>query len=283
MANDLDELCAPWATLDDVCCAIAPAEGGFDPYVMQDMLAFASWDLYQLTGSQWPGECTDTVRPCAKAVATSNSPVWHGAPLSSAWGGGWGWWQWFASWGVCGCPGLDGCGCHGPRRIQLGGYPITGITEVKVDGVVLDPAEYQIVDLEWLERCPNVGETTPRHWPCCQRIDLPDTEDHTFSVTFTFGEPPPRAGVLAAASLACDLAAACDPNGSCAVPERVARRLYENSEYEFRTVDDRETNDDGFTGNRLADLFIAAANPGKIRSPATVWSPDFGNRVHRIT
>lgn len=266
------ELCAAWATEDDACCEEAAA----NPTVYADMLVVASYLLFVDTGSKWPGVCNEIVRPCARSASGFNAPVWHGSAVSFGPLGSWGW---QASWGSCGCGGARACSCSGPSEVTLGGFPIVSVNSVLVDGIQLDPAEYAVHDDGWLVRLPNLGETTPRTWPCCQRVDLPFSAEHTWAVDVTHGAAPPLAGVVAAAALACDFTLACVP-GACSIPDRVASMARENTNYEFRVTDD-PLNPDSY-GNPVVDHFVNSVNPAKITESASVWSPDIGPSVRRV-
>src|SRR5687767_10371672 len=97
------------------------------------MVGVASDLLYGLSGRQFPGECTETIRPCSVRAGTTNVPNWHGTALAD---GGFGWWY---SSGVCGCNRLvAACRCNSLSQILLPHYPVNDVTEVKVDGVVLN-------------------------------------------------------------------------------------------------------------------------------------------------
>lgn len=247
--------CEPWATEADLC---PPCQGYSSVLALgaADMLQAASDLLYDLSGRQYPGLCTQTVRPCARRSGVRRR--------ESAVPGGWN-----TSWGWCLCG--DSCSCAGNQRISLGAYPVVEVTEVKVDGVVLDPSLYRLDDRRVLTRLEDPDGSNPG-WPSTQHLDLADTEDGTWSVSFTWGEDPPPAGVRAAAVLACELAMACDPDTAeqCRLPKRVTSITREGvtmvlSPSDFLT--------DGKTGLWEVDLFLAAANPAKVQQRAQVWTP----------
>lgn len=275
------DLCSAWLTDDDLTddespyCS--PCAADADAVKLEQMLWAGSYILAAQTGWRWVGVCEETVRPCASRAAGHNAPVWHGSPLSSAWNG---WWEWLPSWGVCGCGGIDAraCSCSGPSEVQVGGRPLVAVTEVKVDGVALDPAEYRIDDDAFLVRLPNVGDVdqVPQSWPCCQRLDLPDTEVGTWSVTRQTGTLPPRAGLSALASFVCDLLGSCD--GECSIPENVANLVRGNVTYDLSTY---KTDPSVITGNVLADQFIRSVTAPAAPAKARVWSPDVGPAVRR--
>lgn len=74
------------------------------------------------------------------------------------------------------------------------------VTEVVVDGVVLSPSEYRIVDGNLLIR---VGAG----WPTGNDLELDDTEEGTWSVTVIFGLAPDRLTKSATMSLAAEMGA----------------------------------------------------------------------------
>ena len=74
------------------------------------------------------------------------------------------------------------------------------VTEVVVDGVVLSPAEYKLVDGHLLLR---VGSA----WPSGNNLELDDTEVGTWSITVTYGTSPDRLTKQAAFSLIAEMGA----------------------------------------------------------------------------
>lgn len=249
--------CEPWATEADLCTPCDDYEGLGQS--AEQFLQGASDALYVLSGRQFPGECEVTVRPCARR-GTDRPPTWH------------------RSWGACGCSGS--CGCLGSREIQLGAYPIVDIVEVKVDGVILDPARYRVDEHRYLIRQADPDGSSPG-WPTWQRLELPDDEEGTWSVTFVWGRPPPQTGVTAAAVLACELAKACQPEQGegCRLPKKVqslARQGVQIVMTDLATLlsEDR-------TGIPEVDLFIKTYNPEGLRRPAMAWSPDVDAGVRR--
>lgn len=111
--------------------------------------------LVQISGFRQYGVCETTLRPCREC----------------------GWGQ--------NCK----CGC-----CQIDKLPIpegATVTEVKIDGVALDPATYGTIYTpsgRWLIRRRATDDETREPWPYCQDIDLPDTEEDTFSITYETGE-----------------------------------------------------------------------------------------------
>lgn len=267
MAASRTGACSSWATVADLC---SPCDDyAFPAGLLTETLEMASDVLFELSGRRFPGVCTTTVRPCTRRAFEEYGPATPG-------------FQFFSPHVIvgCGCQRRARCGCGDPDAITLGGYPIIAITTVKVDGVALDAARYRVDDYRWLVRLADADGTNPG-WPCCQDLSLADTEDDTFSVTFTYGSAPPAMGVRAAARLACELAMACEPEfaGKCLLSQRVQQVTRQGVTV---VLDRLDAIQEDFTGIPEVDLFLRTYNPAKLRRRAQVISPDIGRRVHRI-
>jgi len=270
--------CEPWATTTDVC---TPCDDyAFDSLLLMDCLQAASDVLFQLSGRQFPGTCQATVRPCAQhASGDRGRPI----PAYSPYGTYWpvpGSWSWSPSWGFCSCNRTERTGCGSIAEITLGAYPIQRVTEVRMDGVVLPSSEYRVDDDRYLVRLADANGNA-QGWPCCQRMDLPTTEVGTWEVTFLYGQPPPVAGMRAAARLGCELALACQPEtvGACNLPERVTQITRQG--VTAVVLDPMAFLDEGKTGLYEVDLFLRSVNPNKLSRRSTVLRPDKGRRVRR--
>lgn len=233
------DVCTPWATEADLC---PPCDGyDFDAQLLDDMLAFASDVLYRLSGRRFAGSCQDTVRPV-----------------------------------LCGCRSTS-CSCENLSQISLGQYPITEVTEVKVDGETLvADVDYRVDNFRWLVRLPD-EDGSRNHWPSRQRLDLASSEEDTFEVTFTYGVPPPTAGRLAAAELACHLALACVGSDDCRLPKRV--RSVSRQGVTIDTVDPQTFLEKGRIGLTLCDIFLTAYPK---RGRISMYSPDVVPSVRRV-
>lgn len=239
--------CSPWATVADVC---SPCDDyAFDQSMLTESLQAASDVLYELSGRKFPGSCQTTVRPCSASC--------RGRTARS-------------------------CGCGTRTEISLGGYPITGIVAVTVDGVVLDASQYRVDDWRWLVRLADADGSNPG-WPACQRIDLPTTEADTFEVTYTYGQEPPQLGVTAAAALGCQFALACQPEtvGECRLPQRVTSITRQG--VTTVVLDSFDFLEEGKTGVYDVDLFIRTYNPYKRTRRNTVYDPAASRSVRRTT
>lgn len=183
---------------------------------------------------------------------------------------------WTNSWGFCGCSRDDQCGCGSLSSISLAPAPIDAVSEVKVDGQVLDAGAYRVDNHRWLVRTDGEG------WPCCQRLDRADTEPETFSVAYTYGRTPPPMGVRAAAVLACELAMACHDEtvGKCKLPKSVQSITRQGVTMVLAPSDFLDRN--GKVGIYEVDLFVRTYNPARLQRRASVMSPDIGPTARRV-
>lgn len=241
--------CEPWIEANEVCLGDC-SDYTFDQALLEEMIQVASDVLYVLSGRKFPGECTDAIRPCVKPRCSSSADP------------------------------IDGCRCSGLKAITLREYPATEITQVKVDGEVLESARYRLDENRWLVRLRD-ADGSRRAWPCCQDASLPDTEQGTFSVSYKYGILAPPAGRLAAARFACELALACDTgaDGECKLPKRVTSVVRQG--VSITTLDPFDFLEEGKTGVYEADLFLSTYNPGGGKG-ATIWSPDTSPRSRRV-
>lgn len=240
-----------------------PAWSTYTPANQARAMELATFVLDALTGHQF-SQCPITVRPCGPGCGlfTGYQTFPVGAPSSSVPN------TWMAPfigsgiWRNCACSG--GCDCTPACKIDLG-IPVAAITQVKVDGLTLDPSAYALVG-QWLARTDG-GPC----WPACQDPAVPDTQEGTFSVTFNPGRAIPLAGQIAAGVLASEFAKAC-AGAACGLPAQIASLTRQGVDVEF--VDPQTVYTDGRTGLREVDLFISAVNPSGLRQRARVMSPD---------
>jgi hypothetical protein len=166
------------------------------------------------------------------------------------------------------------CGCSPVSEVVLAGVPIREIEEVLIDGVPLDADEYALMEPNRLVRLRDI--TAPHRrlvWPGCQIMDLPETEEGTFAITYTYGADPPQAGRSAAAALACEIWRACSPAGECSLPDDVTRVVREGITMESTGLVAAALKS-GQTGIAAIDSFVGIfANEG-VAGRSSVWSPD---------
>lgn len=214
------------------------------------------------TGGRY-GLCETTIRPCNTdecGVPTSTfagrGPYGTGAsPWTPVIIGG----RWFnLTCGACRGP----CTCAGQNSIRLPG-PVDEIIEILIDGNVVDPDTYRVLDREILVR----GDGP---WPRVQNLTAEATSPDTFQITYTRGTVVPTGGQLAAGVLACELAKAACGDTTCQLPERV--QTVTRQGVSVAILDAFEDVNDGRTGIWLIDSWLAAVTktPGR----ATVRSVD---------
>ncbi|MGW5147531.1 hypothetical protein [Rhodococcus koreensis] len=153
------------------------------------------------------------------------------------------------------------CSCTG-TRVDLDG-PVCAVTEIRLGGTVLDPAEYRVEG--------NRVFRTTGPWPT-QDLNLPLGEPGTWSVRYERGVPPPAGAASMVGMLALEFWNACT-GGNCKLPRRV--QTVARQGVTVQMVDPAEIYDRGATGITEIDLWIAAANPYKHRQPPAVSSPDY--------
>lgn len=247
-------LCSAWTTAELVaaCCDGLDID---DPR-LETVIQAASEVLYGLSGELYPGECEATVRPC---LATCG--CWGFPEGGYHWNGLAGYWR------------LGGryVGCQPVSEVVLPGAPIREITEVLIDGDVVDPAGYQLYQPNRLVRMRDAASPGIREvWPGCQILDLPDTEEGTFSVTYTFGAGPPASGIDAASALACELWKDCSGQ-ECSLPQGTTEVVRAGIRIEIGAL--AAALGTGSTGILPIDAFLAR-HGGKRVEVSSVWSPD---------
>lgn len=143
-----------------------------------------------------------------------------------------------------------------------------------VDGVEVPDADRQVQESEWLVYLAD-ADGRPRFWPVGHnRLDLPDTEEGTFSVTARVGVPVPRIGRLAAAELACELAASWDSGDceDCGPPRNATSVTKEGVSYELLTLAQSLIDNDAIPLGDVA-LFLSTVNPKGLQRRARVLYP----------
>jgi hypothetical protein len=245
-------VCSPWTTDADFAdlCTVVPST------LVQ---LVASELLYVMTARQWPGVCTRTGRPMHQACADYGPLRVTTDSMSLGYSGG-GWM--FTSSGNF-VP--DGNCCDAPC-VQLVGYPIVSIDQVRVDGVVLPQSAYHVDD--WTYLCRDDGQV----WPACQNTRLLPTQPGTWEVQYHFGTAPPASGVYAAVALACEIAKAAAGDTTCRLPRRV--QVVTRQNVTVALLDPMTFVTDGRTGLLDVDMFINAANPGGLSEAPAVITPD---------
>lgn len=261
-------VCTPWATNTDIA-GYTPA-GDTTDYT--SWLAEASELLYALSGRQFPGICTRTVRPITNACR-HNFQILEGsghivAPPDWSWGiGGW-------SWGT-----TYGYGCGMIPAVRLAGY-VQAVTAVRISGVTVDPASYRVDQHEWLVRLTDPATGQNPGWPLCQNIALPDDAAGTFAVDYQWGRMPPQSGVRAAATLAWQLYLADNPTRQqCRLPAGWTSIARQGITITRSQVEKLATEGSGIVG---IDSFLNTVNPNGLDRAPAVYSrdvPPYGQRT----
>lgn len=242
-------LCEQWTTADEMgeC-----GQCNVDDYTADQIeraINYASMLLFRLTGRRWPGVCTDTVNPSLFVNCYPNGRVWLDGwtppyvPYHTREG-----WQ----NAYCG-----NCFAH-LDCIQLPG-PIVEITEVIVEGAVLDPSAYQVKG--WAQLCRTDGY----RWPVGT-----NPADDTFVITWTRGREIPDEARDMASLVACArlplIACADDCNGPVGGVEQIA------ADGVTVNLADRQPTAEtpGLTGIYIVDEWIRSVNPYGRQRRATV-------------
>lgn len=258
--------CTTWATSQAVwdCCGqpmTTIGEGTMATECPVDMSQFAleaSQILYELSGRRFSGHCSRTAAACQDACWCGWQQLSRGYIV-----GPWDWWGWGWDFGTC-----WQWPCGHPPLLKLAGYPVREITEIVIDGVVLDPSTYQLLgDRRHVVRLD--GEA----WPFCS-INTENT------ITYTYGQDPPLIGIAGAAELGCELYKACG-SGECQLPyntTQVSRQGVTINRPAFATWAFQEGRIPGQgrgwrTGLVLVDSFLNAYNPSALKRRPTVWAP----------
>ena len=269
--------CAPWVSASDLMGSQALSEFTVTPELAATMATAASETLYGLSGRQFTGRCGPVkVRPLARPTDIDTRFGHRGVPNGYTSAG-----QATTAYGMPGGGAVNHFGTSKPSEVELGSYPVIAIQQVKIDGVVIPPNEYQLQDRRTLVRMRPSASATPTErygWPVNQLLDLEDTEQGTFSVTYWYGSPPPQLGVNAARTLGVQLTLnALDEENS--LPQRVTNITRQG--VTVSVVDVMDFLKEGMTGIYEVDLFVKWANPTGARAKPMAWSPDLG-RARRM-
>lgn len=252
--------CSAWTT----SLQISNCLGVLNSNVYDDAIAAASEILYELSARRFPGLCQSTARPC------QTDGVWCGVQvLSRGYVINWSGWNWGFS-----------CGCTPLSEVPLAGTPVREITEVKIDGVVLDPAEYGVWGRKWLYR------KNSERWPACQNLSEDDDEPGTWSVTYTHGQAIPISGQMAARDLAIAIYQECSSSedGDCDIPEgviQIQRQGLTISKPAFITWG-RDFTGNWNTGIKSVDAFLQAYNPKGLMRRPVLYVPGAQKQARRV-
>jgi len=267
--------CTSWIAGEDLNGCVGAAD--YDPVTLDSVAVIASMLLFEASGRQWSGLCGPvTVRPCRQQCS-----VGPGGWGSGGWSWSWGYWSgdWGYGWAWGNESGGRLCSCGFDSTVDLAGFPVSEILEVKIDGAVVPATftggapQYRLDQWRYLTRLSDpAAPDFPLHWPACQRLDLQDDQPGTWSVKYRYGVAPPPAGIEAAKQLACQLLLA-KSGKPCQLPSNVTQMVRQGNRIE-RITPLAQALRLGATGLTFVDLFIGTANPNQLRRQASVFSPD---------
>lgn len=297
-----------------------------DPAIVDQANTIAAAVIWGLTGRQF-GCCSMTVRPCkpktCDPITLSQLIYWDSRAYLQFGAPNLGVLSFFPTlidgqvYNIqCGCP-TGCCTCEADCEVSLPG-PICAVANVTVDGVVLDPSLYRVVDgrklifnhvlvgnasyaadivqenaLGTLEATmpDRVGTPVPfvpdlateakyaSYCPPCQDFNLANGQIGTWSVTYSVGVPVPNEANFAAGLYAQEVAKALLNDTTCALPERVAAITRQGVTTAF--WDPTKLVENGLTGLKIVDQIIKLLNPNQLTQPARVWFPGRSNAVRR--
>lgn len=238
--------------------------------VREAALELATLYLWGATGRRF-GVCPITVRPSQggrseilyQDYAVVPGAAGLGVPGGPFLFGG----RWFNSGCASACCGNSAC------AIVLRG-PVASVDEVMVGEEVIPPSAYR-VDITggaWL-----LVRVDGECWPTCQDFRADEGEEGSFSVTYGFGQVPPRSLLVAAAQLACEFASGL-AGGPCKLPSKMTQLTRQGVTVELEAPDAGEK-----TGIREVDMIVAALNPTGRKAPPVLYSPDLPENCDRIT
>lgn len=239
-------------SIDTDCCA---AWADLTPDLQASATNYAATVLWAATGRKY-GTCPMTVRPCGRECNNCAQGVywWQGVWLPYISDG-----VWRNSW----C-GLGECRCEPRCQVYLPG-PVSSVTSVTQDGLLVPEDAYRVDDQQWLVR------TDGECWPQCQDYDDGGDGANTLSVVMQRGIAVPPALASATGILACEFAKACR-GSACRLPGRLSTVARQGVQLTFTNID--QLLERGLTGIVEVDQIITALNPYGQRTRLRVSSPD---------
>jgi hypothetical protein len=251
----------------DINTSCCPDWASYTPEVQARATALATAVLDGLTGHQF-AQCPVAYRPCGPACTGGGGYMSWPVGMGVVGGGAGPWMVPYVDAGIwrnCACPGACGCGarCETPFPTS-----VAAVSEVRIDGVVLDPSAYR---LDSWRGIPRLVRTDGGCFPHCQDMNLPADAEGAYVITYQPGRPLPEAGRIAAGDLACEFAKACS-GGDCALPQQLAS-LSRNG-VDLQVVEPSAVLEQGLTGVHSVDLWVQSVNPARRSRRSRVASPD---------
>jgi hypothetical protein len=148
-------------------------------------------------------------------------------------------------------------------RIELDRQPVRSVTEVRVNGVALDPGSYHLE-----------GNTLIRDgacWPLAEPCDPAPVE-----VDYLWGIPADVTALAAARELVCEMNRAITGR-ECSLPggaQQIVRQGVTITRPDLETL-----LGNGLTGMPLVDTFVRVYNPSRLQQRSRMYSPDRAARV----
>ncbi len=264
---DLSGTLSPSGILPDPCLL----EGQpVNPTIIANAKLAASQLLWAMTGRQF-SVCRTTIRPCRKGYCNDACCI-PGIDYAL----GYPWMpvmQLNGLWTNLSCYCQNECSCTKLSEINLPN-PVCTIEQVKIDGVIVDPATYRVDNFRKLVR---LGSDI---WPRCNNLTLEDTEIGTWSVTLTYGIPPPELVLMGAAEMAGEIIKQA-VGKPCKLPQRMSSVTRQGITVSF--LDDMQFLDKGLTGMYWVDLAARTYNPCRLQRKPLIASPDSINQWRRET
>ncbi len=261
-------ICADWITEAElIACETVD---GATTAINERMITATSEILYALSGRQYSGSCTETVRPCAQGGALPGFAWsrWTYPWIAMKSGG-----TWLNIGPACGCHVSYDCACKGIPEVILGRSDVTEILKVDIAGVELTSDNWR---LDHGSRLVRIDDDL---WPCCQDLSEDIGATGTWFIELAHGIAPPQAGKNAATSLATEMVKAC-VGADCRLPQRVTNIVRQG--VSMTLLDPLDFMSDGLTGIYDVDLFIKAVNPNGLARRATAWSPEVRGKGRRV-
>jgi hypothetical protein len=200
--------------------------------------------------------CPVLLRPCLTrcigGTTWQEAPV-HGSAFQPYVAGG----RWY---NACGCK--TDCSCTSLCEVIMP-TPVGGITEVWMDGGLLDPSAYRVDNGTRLVR------TDGDCWPTCQDMTLDTDLGGAFTVSYYPHLAPNDLFRYAAGVLAAEYFKACSGK-QCRLPQGVTSISRNGITMEIPSG----LFPNGATGLREVDPIIRIYNPNGLKMPSRVMSPD---------
>jgi hypothetical protein len=215
--------CADWGPVAEGCYSGCDMPADVAPDVLAVAQEQAAIMLRHLSGNQY-GICTETLRPLGEC------PVCRRAPC---------------------------CGAPDRVKVTSGVGPVTEVTEVRVDGVAVDPAMWRFYPSTGL--LYRLGEA----WPSRDNKAEPVG---SLEVDAVIGTVPDAWALAVYAELVCELVKSCTGQ-KCRLPRNATQVTSQGVTVSLSEVELKHL---------LPSVagWVAAVNPLNKRQPAAVWSPD---------